>query len=169
MKARLYLYSAIATTLALPHISFAAQTAQEFIGQVVLFLNNIVIPFLLGIAFLIFIINVVRYFILGAGQDESRQKAKSLALYTVLGFVLIVIFWGIVNLLSNGLGFAGADAPTPDYYNTFDFEAPSRPASSGDGGTENRNRPCVIDYGFGDTWTTSLPPEDCRAQNGTPS
>jgi len=77
---------------------------EQYIIAFITFVNNLVIPFLLGIAFLIFIVNAFRFFIVGATNADSQEKARSLAVYGVLAFVLILTFWGIVNLLTNSLG-----------------------------------------------------------------
>ena len=101
---------------ALPFFALAQTTsAQSFIGNFLTFSNTVLIPFLIGIAFLFFTFNVIRYFVIGGGNDEGREKARNLALYGVLAFFIIVIFWGIVNILSSSLGFDGKHTPTPDY------------------------------------------------------
>jgi hypothetical protein len=87
----------------------------EFIVNLTQFLSTTVVPFLLGIAFLLFVVNAVRFFILGAGEQETREKAKSLALYSVLAMVFIVAFWGIINILTGGLNLAGVNPPCTDY------------------------------------------------------
>ncbi len=94
-----------------------AQTlsAQGFIASFLGFSNTVLIPFLLGIAFLFFVFNVIRFFVAGGGNEDDHTKAKNLAMYGVLAFVIMVVFWGIVNLLAGSLGFAGKNIPTPDY------------------------------------------------------
>src|SRR6056297_676635 len=77
---------------------------EQYIIAFVTFINNLVIPFLLGLAFLFFTINAFRFFVAGGANADSREKARSLAVYGLLAFVLIIIFWGIVNLLTNSLG-----------------------------------------------------------------
>ncbi len=88
---------------------------QTYIVELISFLNNVLIPFILGIAFLIFVINVFRFFILGATNQDSQEKARRLAVYGVGAFVFILIFWGIVNLLTSSLGLSSQTAGTPDY------------------------------------------------------
>ena len=100
-----------------------AQSLQEFFTNLTKFLSNIVIPFLLGIAFLFFVWNAFRFFILGGANEESQDKAKSLAIYGVSAFVLIITFWGIINLLASSLGFDGCDPPKSDYASK-DFVGP---------------------------------------------
>ena len=68
------------------------------------FINQIVIPFTLGVAFLIFIINAVRFFIIDGSNTEGHENARNLALYGIGAFVLILSLWGMVNILANGFG-----------------------------------------------------------------
>jgi hypothetical protein len=86
---------------------------QGYIVNFIGFVSNLVIPFLLGMAFVIFVINVIRYFVIGGSNEDSQTKAKSLAVYGVGAFALIMIFWGIVNVLSSSLGLSGLAATTP--------------------------------------------------------
>ena len=78
------------------------------------FITGTIIPFLLVIATLVFVWNAVRYFVIGGANEESQEKARQLALWGVLAFVLIVSLWGIVMLISNGLGLDNRGI-VPDY------------------------------------------------------
>ena len=98
----------------LPLMTFA-QGLQGYLGGFVTFIGNVLVPFLLGVAFLFFTINVIRFFVIESTSEDGREKAKNLAIYGILAFVIIIIFWGAINLLSESFGFTGADAPTPDY------------------------------------------------------
>ena len=88
---------------------------QTLLLGILSFLNGTVVPFLLAIAFLVFIWNVFRYFIVGGENEESQGQARSLALWGIGAFVIIVSIWGIVNLLVSGFGFGRTGAITPDY------------------------------------------------------
>lgn len=101
-----------------PFFTFAA-SLQEDIKAILTFSNDIVLPFLLGIAFLFFIINIIRFAVIGGATEEGHDKAKSSAIYGVAAFVIIIVFWGVVNLLASSLGFAGESAPTPDYMEAY--------------------------------------------------
>ena len=76
----------------------------NLLGNILLFTNNVLIPFILGIGFLVFVYGMFQYFIAGGANDEKKEKGKSLAVYAVLGFVLVVIFWGIINLIATSTG-----------------------------------------------------------------
>ncbi len=89
--------------LLLPRLSHA-QDAQTFIANSIIFIETTLIPFLIAIAFLFFVYNVVRYFVFEGNNEDGREKAKSLAIYGVAAFVIIIIFWGVVNLLTSSIG-----------------------------------------------------------------
>ena len=56
---------------------------QAFLAQIILFLNYVIIPLLIALAFLFFIWNAFRYFILESNSEEGRTKARRLALYGI--------------------------------------------------------------------------------------
>lgn len=109
----------IVTALLLPmHIHAASSTIQEFIVTISLFIKFILLPFLFGIAFLFFLINIVRYFILGSASDDGRAKAKKSAIYGIAAFVFLFTLWGLVTVLVEGLGIEGRnnnESLCPDY------------------------------------------------------
>ncbi|MDO8260274.1 MAG: hypothetical protein Q7T50_02100 [Candidatus Magasanikbacteria bacterium] len=100
-----------------PVLAFAATTSslQGFLKNIIPFISSRLIPFLFGMAFLLFIINVIRYFVIDADNKDVRENAKNVALYSVFAFVFLIIFWGVVNLLISSSGFSGNKAPCPDY------------------------------------------------------
>jgi hypothetical protein len=92
---------------------------QDFFANLLDFINSTLIPFLFGLAFLLFAFNVIKYFVVGGGNKDAQEDAKNIALYSIGAFVFLIIFWGIVNLLvdSIGVGPANCTQPTTDYYN----------------------------------------------------
>jgi hypothetical protein len=99
--------------LLLPVVTFAQQfdpndnPFRTLLGNIIGFTNGVLIPFILGIGFLVFVWGMFRYFIAGGANDEAKEQGKSLMVYATLGFVLIIVFWGIVNLLADSTGFGG--------------------------------------------------------------
>jgi hypothetical protein len=97
--------------LALPLLSsaqgFQADGGElgNFFRNILLFANNDLIPFILGIGFLVFVYGVFLYFIAGGANEDKQKQGKSLLIYATLGFVIIIIFWGVINLLAQGSGF----------------------------------------------------------------
>jgi len=83
--------------------------------NIITFINGILIPFILGIGFLVFVWGMFRYFIAGGANDEAKEQGKSLMIYATLGFVLIIIFWGVVNLVAQSTGLENATLDSIPY------------------------------------------------------
>ncbi len=115
MKKTLFLLS---TLTFLPSLAYAA-SLQEDIKNVLTFANTILLPFMLGIAFLFVVFNAVRYFVFQGASEDGQKKGKALAVYGVAAFVIISIFWGVVNLLASSLGYDGEAPPTSDYQDAY--------------------------------------------------
>jgi hypothetical protein len=135
----------------LPFITFAqGSTAQELLVTVSLFINHILLPFFFGIAFLFFMINIVRYFIIGGANESDRDKAKRSAFYGIAAFVLLLTIWGIVNIIVQGVGIDSDDSLCPDYLDGLCGNN-SRGSFSGGSFPEGTNHP---NYGPPGTNTT---------------
>ncbi|MBP6859966.1 MAG: hypothetical protein KBC38_00140 [Candidatus Pacebacteria bacterium] len=81
------------------------------IGWLLDFVDGYVIPLIFGLAFVVFIWFVFVYFILGGAEEEQRAKGKQFLLWSLIGFVLMLSLWGIVNLLQNTIGFDNNSKP----------------------------------------------------------
>ncbi len=88
---------------------------QDFLTNILKFMNDTLVPFILAVAFLVFIWNVTRYFILNGGNSESQERARLVALWGITAFVIILSLWGVVNLLVTGFGLGGGVTKIPDY------------------------------------------------------
>jgi len=77
---------------------------QGYLSSVLVFINDVIIPLILGVAFLFFVWGMFQYFIAGGANEEAREKGKSLLIYAILGFVLIIVFWGLINFLTASTG-----------------------------------------------------------------
>ncbi|MCA9355866.1 hypothetical protein KC865_04970 [Candidatus Kaiserbacteria bacterium] len=80
---------------------------QELLLNLMVFINNVLIPFIIGIGFLFFVWGMFLFFILGGADEEKKEKGKSLMIYAVIGFVVIIIFFGVVNLITSSTGLDG--------------------------------------------------------------
>ena len=75
----------------------------NFIVRITSFINSTLIPLVFALALFVFIWGMFRFFIAGGHDEDAREKGKNLMLYAVLGFVLMVSIFGIVNLISGGI------------------------------------------------------------------
>lgn len=117
-------YFILATLLAVaPELVFAQGTVQKLLVNIPAFFNTVLIPFLFGLAFLFFVINVIRYFVAGGSSEDGRENAKNLIIYSVAAIVFLIIFWGIVNLLSTSIGLQNKTQPCPDFLQKFNPSA----------------------------------------------
>ena len=101
-----------------------------FLQQFIVFIDNYLVPLLFAIAFIVFIFGIFQYFILGGADEEKRSKGRSLMLWGMIGFFVMVSVWGILNLLVSSFGFGSSarpDLPT--------FGSPSSSASQSAGAT----------------------------------
>ncbi|MBU1292966.1 pilin [Patescibacteria group bacterium] len=114
--------SYIGAAFALPLFAFAQVNASNVgtLGSsVVNLINSVLVPVVFAIAFIVFIWGVFQYFILGGHDEEKRETGKSLMLWGIIGFFIMVSVWGLVNILR---GSVQLNNNVPDY-------APTLPAS----------------------------------------
>lgn len=95
---------ALAPALALAQGSADLGEISDTFGLITSFINDTLVPLVFAIAFLVFIWGVFKYFIAGGGDESSRDSGKQLMLWGIIAFVLMVSIWGIVNIISGGLG-----------------------------------------------------------------
>ncbi len=109
--------------LLLPVVSFAqglgggdpsAGDIGNVLEDILNFIDRVVIPFILSIGFLVFVWGMFKYFIQGGANDEAKESGKSLIMYAIAGYVVILAFWGIVNIISNGLGLEDTLRDVPE-------------------------------------------------------
>lgn len=86
---------------------------QGYATNIIGIINTILVPVILTIAFLVFIYGVFNYFIMGAADGKKRSEGAQFVLWGVVGFVIILSVWGLVNLLGSTLGLTVGSAPPP--------------------------------------------------------
>ncbi len=86
--------------------------AGTIIGNVLSFINTYLVPGIFAIAFLVFIWGIFKYFIFGGANEADQEQGKQLMIYGIIGFVLMVSVWGIVEVVSKALNFNKGEAIT---------------------------------------------------------
>lgn len=100
------LFSVLGTiVLVLPVLTHAQYFGEvdSFFTNVTGFIDDVLIPLVFTVALLVFLWGMFTYFIQGGASDDSREKGRQLILWSVIGFVLMVSIWGIVNIVASGL------------------------------------------------------------------
>lgn len=77
---------------------------QGLLANITIFANTVLIPFIIAIGFLVFVWGMFQYFIVGGANDDAKEKGKSLMIWAIVGFLMIFIFWGVINLLATSTG-----------------------------------------------------------------
>lgn len=114
--------------------------------RIMVFIDSIVVPFIMAIAFIVFIWGVFQYFIAGGADEEKRKQGRDFVMWGLIGFVIIISLWGLVNLLMNSLGFRSQTRPplpifgAPPGFQTQNQRGYSNPfdGANVDGGTASR-------------------------------
>jgi hypothetical protein len=89
-----------ASAFMLPMLAFAQAANVQELGQTVItIINTVLVPLIFALAFIVFLWGVFQVFIAGAADEEKREQGKSLMIYGLIGFFVMVSVWGLVNLL----------------------------------------------------------------------
>jgi hypothetical protein len=115
MKKALVLTSGIVAAFALPLVSLAAVNNLSDVGAFIInIINNILVPVIFAIAFIVFVWGAFQTFIVGAQSEETKEHGKNLMLWGLIGFFVMVSVWGLVNILTGTVSFgnnSGVTAP----------------------------------------------------------
>jgi hypothetical protein len=106
MKKALAITAGALTAFAAPLVSLAAvSNLSDFGSFIINIINNVLVPVLFAVAFIVFLWGAFSTFILGQGSDETKEKGKSLMLWGIIGFFVMVSIWGLVNLFTGSITF----------------------------------------------------------------
>ena len=84
------------------------KTLGDFVG-IFLSLYGLLLPILIGLSFLLFFWGVAR-FILHANNEKEVAIGKSYMIWGVIALFILTTIWGIVQFMSNELGFTTGGA-----------------------------------------------------------
>jgi hypothetical protein len=113
MKKAFALTTGTLAALAIPLVSLAAVNNLSDVGSFIInTINNIIVPVLFAIAFIVFLWGAFRTFIVGANNEEVKENGKNLMLWGLIGFFVMVSIWGLVNILTGTISFGNSAGPT---------------------------------------------------------
>ncbi len=80
-------------------------------------INNVLVPVIFALAFIVFLYGIAKAYIFSMGSEDAVKDGHRLILWGIIGFVVMVSLWGLVNVVANTFGLYGASAPpTPVSY-----------------------------------------------------
>lgn len=107
----------LAVSFCTPALAVAAINTTELQTDstaIITFVNSYLVPLFFAIAFVMFLWGVVKYFFIHGDQDAEREKGRWFIMWGIIGFVVILSLWGLVNVVTSTLGLqSGAGSPTP--------------------------------------------------------
>ncbi len=69
----------------------------------------------MAIAFIVFLWGIFKYFIWGAENESEKAEGRKFAMWGIIGFVIIMSVWGIVNIVKDTLVPTTAGSTRPNY------------------------------------------------------
>lgn len=70
-------------------------------------LINLLLPLVVAVALLLFFWGLAK-FMMSAGNEEAKESGKSLMLWGIIAFVVMLSVWGIVVFIQKALGIGGS-------------------------------------------------------------
>ena len=111
-----------ALSLATPLSAFAqtginVNAIKPYSNGIIGIINGILVPVLIAVAFIVFLYGIYKYFIAGASNESEQGEGRKFALWGIIGFVIIISVWGIVNIVMGTLGLSAGTAPPAPTFN----------------------------------------------------
>jgi heme/copper-type cytochrome/quinol oxidase subunit 4 len=127
--------TAAVSLILIPSSAFATVTlctlAQQAVGYF-----NMAVEVILGLAVVVFVYNIFRYFFM---DRENNKERGMYLLWSIIGFAVILCFWGLVNLVSNSFNL---DKAVPSGFgNIFGGGSGSSGSGSSPCGTPSSSAP----------------------------
>lgn len=99
-------------------ISFSFSTGNTCFGGIcqvastILYLiNDVAVPLIFAVAFIVFLYGIAKAYIISQGDPEAVKQGHQLVLWGIIGFVVMISIWGLVNVVASTFGLDGYGAP----------------------------------------------------------
>jgi len=76
-------------------------------------INTYLVPLVFTIALIVFLFGVARKYIFSHGDPTKVAEGHKLILWGIIGFVVMLSVWGLVNIVTSVFGLTGGSRPTP--------------------------------------------------------
>lgn len=75
-------------------------------GTILYLINDVAVPLLFAISFIVFLYGIAQAYIFSKGDVAKVEAGHKLLLYGLIGFVVMISLWGLVNVVSNTFGLS---------------------------------------------------------------
>ncbi len=80
-------------------------------STIIYIINNVLVPVIFAIAFIVFLYGIARAYIFSGGDAAKVSEGHKLLLWGLIAFVVMISLWGLVNVVANTFGLQGYYAP----------------------------------------------------------
>lgn len=91
-----------------------AGAVAPFTNGIIDIINKFLVPLLFAIAFITFLYGVAKTYIFSHGETGEVGEGHKLILWGIIGFVVMVSLWGLVNIVRSTFNF-GDTGPINDW------------------------------------------------------
>lgn len=88
-----------------------ASTICSVASTIIYLINNVLVPILFAVAFIVFLYGIAKAYIFSGGDAAAVSQGHKLLLWGLIAFVVMISVWGLVNVVANTFGLQGSYAP----------------------------------------------------------
>lgn len=81
-------------------------------NTIIFLINDVAVPVLFAIAFIVFLYGVFKSYIWSRGDETAVEEGHKLILWGLIGFAVMISLWGIVNVVSATFGIRSDIVPS---------------------------------------------------------
>lgn len=87
--------------------------------RIIAIINNVLVPLLFALSFIVFLYGVAKSYILSSGDEEAVKSGHKIILWGLIGFAVMISVWGLVNVVVNTFGLTGLMPRIPTSISPF--------------------------------------------------
>lgn len=103
--------AAVGFSLTITAGNTCAGTICQVASTILYLINGVAVPLLFAVAFIVFLYGVASAYIFSRGDPGRVEEGHKLILWGIIGFVVMISLWGLVNVVASTFGLGGYSAP----------------------------------------------------------
>lgn len=80
-------------------------------------INTVLVPLLFAVAFIVFLYGIAKTYIFSHGEPGEVADGHKIILWGLIGFVIMLSVWGLVNIVASTFGLNLIGSPRPPEFN----------------------------------------------------